>query len=99
MSVPLHHAPYETVYQLGRHFEDFKKDKEKRLLIECKHADEDKVEITSKYNEHQEISEQIHVFVFCTGRIVEKRSPLYGTAMNNTEPPAVIMPTCQHSPK
>lgn len=53
MSVPLQHAPYETVYQLGKHFEVFKKDKGKKLLIECAHTDEDKVEITSKCQQTQ----------------------------------------------
>ena len=46
--VALRHATFETIHQLGRNLEDFRKDKGKTLIIECKHKEDDKVDIKSK---------------------------------------------------
>ena len=50
--VSLQHATFEALYQMGINFEEFKKDKTKRLVLECRHLQEemDKVQISSKYN-------------------------------------------------
>lgn len=50
MNVSLQHATFEALYQMGKNFEEFKKDKTKLLLLECRHCvqEEDKVQISSK---------------------------------------------------
>lgn len=50
VSVPMQHATYETLYQIGEKFEEFQKDKSKTLVVACTHStnETNKVDITSK---------------------------------------------------
>lgn len=49
-NVFIQHATFETLHQIGKHFEQFKKDRRKSLSIECRHSinEENKVNIQSK---------------------------------------------------
>lgn len=55
--MPVEHATYETLHQLGENFEEFKKDKTKTLVVACKHSKENnQVEITSESTQNEKIS-------------------------------------------
>ena len=50
VSVPMQHATYETLHQMGVMFEEFQKDKTKTIVVACTHSKDEanKVDITSK---------------------------------------------------
>lgn len=50
VSVPLQHATYEAIHQLGKNFEELKQDMGKKLVIEVEHSkhQDKKVSIKSK---------------------------------------------------